>query len=63
MKRPWLIFLGKRRPTSLDDQAQYADTVHENRPEPKSSPMVEGVSGHSVGAGRHRKAAPRKDNR
>jgi hypothetical protein len=61
--KPWLIFLGRRRPTSLADQAQYADTVHENRPEPKSSPMVEGVSGHSVGAGRHRKAAPRKDNR
>jgi hypothetical protein len=63
VKGAWLTFLGRRRPTSLADQADYAEVKHENRPEPKSSPMVEGVSGHSVGAGRHRKAAPRKDNR
>lgn len=56
--RHWLVYLGKRRPTSLQDHAQYGEITHD-KTTPQSSPMVEGVSGHSL-TGRHRKDKGKK---
>lgn len=41
----WLHFLGKRRPSSLEDQGNYKEVLHENRPEPKKHKNPKDVQG------------------
>jgi len=50
----WLWFLGKRRPSSLADQADYKE-VHHAKEEPKKTPLPKGVEGKALGKGPNRK--------
>jgi hypothetical protein len=46
--KPWLRFLGKRRPTSLSDQGQYAEEVSRPKAEPVKHENPKGIDGHSM---------------
>lgn len=45
----WLIYLGKRRPTSLADQGQFSETVSRPKAEPKAHKNPKGIDGQSLG--------------
>ena len=60
MKIPFMKFLGKRRPTSLADQANYSETVSRPKAEPKAHPNPKGIQGQSLGKGAGRKSGKGK---
>jgi len=54
----WLAFLGKRRPSSLEDHGQYSEIVSRPKAEPVAHDNPKGIVGQSLGGrsrGRHRK--------
>lgn len=55
----WLRFLGKRRPTSAADQAQYDEQVTRPKAEPVAHQLPDTQHGERLGRGAHRTAEGR----
>lgn len=58
-KDAFLFFLGKRRPSSLADQADYNEVKHD-KTESKKHKNPKGVKGESLGRGAGRKKSKDK---
>lgn len=51
MKSDWLVYLGKRRPDNLKDQAEYDETIARQAPAPVAHDNGPSIEGHHLGRG------------